>query len=516
MRLFLKLVAAPALTMLGLLLCSQPSPAEVTLPALISDHMLIQRDMPVRIWGRADAQEEVSIQFLGRSVSTRADALGRWRVYLPPALAGGPYDLTVSGKNRIVVRDVLVGDVWIASGQSNMVWPVSRSDNHEKEIGSANYSQIRLFKVNLKVSELALDDVGGSWNLCSPESVAGFSGVGYFFARHLHQKLGVPMAVIQSAWGGTPVEAWTSRPALAADAALISVFADWAKYLEDYPEAYLRFERRTKDWEAESARAQSSGSKPGPKPAPPIGPGHPWTPSGLFNAMIAPLTRYTIRGAIWYQGENNASSHPRAYLYRRLFQTMIQDWRRAWGQGEFPFLFVQLANFGHAGSASPWPVLRESQTQALGLANSGMAVTIDIGNPDDIHPTNKQDVGLRLALAARSIAYGERLLSSGPLFQQVSREGEALRVWFAHARGGLRAKGGQLKGFEIAGPDARFHPAEARIDGETVVVQSGQVGQPAYVRYGWADSPDCNLHNSEGLPASPFRSSEWPESGSRR
>ena len=484
----------------GLAVCAATLFADVRLPALFSDHMLLQGAVPVRVWGKADPGEEVSVRFQGQSVTATADVAGRWEAFLSPLAPGDPSELQVQGKNSITIRDVLVGDVWIASGQSNMVWPVERSDNPEKEIAAAKYPQIRLFKVTLKVSPAPLDDVTGSWMVCTPESVGNFSAAGYFFARHLNRQLKRPVGVIQSAWGGTPAESWTSAPALAADPALVSVFADWAKLMSDYPAAYARYQQQVRELEAKGAGAK--------KPSPPIGPDHQWSPAGLYNAMIAPLTPYAIKGAIWYQGENNAHKQ-RSYVYRRLFQAMIQDWRSAWGQGDFPFLFVQLANFARTGENSEWPELREAQTMALGLNNTGMAVTIDVGNPNDIHPTNKQDVGLRLALAARALAYGEKLVYSGPMFRQVTRDRGSLRVWFDHTGGGLTAKGGPLKGFTIAGKDGKFVPATAVIEKDSVRVSSPEVSDPGAVRYAWADSPECNLYNAEGLPASPFRSDEW-------
>lgn len=487
---------------LVLLLSAAAAFGEVRLPALFSDHMLLQGGAPVRVWGKADPGEQVSVRFQAQNVSTKADALGKWEAFLSPLTPGAAAELTVQGKNSITIRDVLVGDVWIASGQSNMVWPVQRSDNPEMEIAAAKYPQIRLFKVALKVSSTPLDDVTGSWMVCTPETVGDFSGVGYFFARELNQKRKTPVGMIQSAWGGTPAESWTSGRALASDPGLISVYADWEKLLSDYPAAYTRYQQQVNTLEAKGSAA---GAR---KPAPPIGPGHQWTPAGLYNAMIAPLTPYAIKGAIWYQGENNASKR-RSYVYRRLFQTMIQDWREAWGQGDFPFLFVQLANFAKTGERSEWPELREAQTMALNLKNTGMAVTMDVGNPDDIHPTNKQDVGLRLALAARAIAHGEKLEYSGPMYRQATRDGGSLRVWFDHTEGGLSGKGGELKGFTIAGSNGKFVPATAVIEKNSVRVSSAEVSDPVAVRYAWADSPECNLYNGAGLPASPFRSDEW-------
>jgi sialate O-acetylesterase len=476
--------------------------AAVTLPRLLSDHMLLQRDMPVRVWGKANPEETVTVRFRGQSVLAKAGTDGRWEAFLMPLKAGGPSEMTVAGENTITIRDVLVGDVWVGSGQSNMVMSVERSNNAQQEIAAAKFPQIRLFKVTLKVADQPLDDVEGEWTVCSPETVPSFSAAGYFFARDLYQKLRVPMGVIQSAWGGTPAESWTSRGAMEADPALQYVLDNWQKTLANYPQAKARYEQRLQQWE--------KAGKQGRRPNPPPGPGHQYTPGGLYNAMIAPLVPYAIRGVIWYQGENNAN-RAEAYPYRRLFQTLILDWRGKWAEGRFPFLFVQLANYAKTGPTSEWPELRESQTMALNLRDTGMAVIIDIGEAQDIHPKNKQDVGKRLALAARAIAYGEKLVYSGPMFREVTPEGDKLRVWFNHMGTGLKVHGTSLKGFAVAGKDRRFVLAQARLDGNTVVVSSPQVPDPIAVRYAWADNPDCNLYNAEGLPASPFRSDDWPD-----
>ena len=477
---------------LAALLLSAPAAllADVQLPAVISDHMLLQRDTPVRIWGKAEPGEAVSVAFRGQTVRTQADPLGRWFVFFTPSSAGGPFELTVQGNNTIVVRDVLVGEVWIASGQSNMGFTVRQSDSAQQEIAAASFPNIRLFKVALKVAHYPQDDVKGEWAQCAPESVPAFSAVGYFFARHLHQKLNIPVGVIQTAWGGTPAEAWTSVTALAADPALLSVFSDWGKVTEDYADQIARYNLQLKRSE---------------KPRQPNDPAnHQWMPGGLYNAMIAPLTPYAIRGAIWYQGENNAGKK-RSYVYRRLFPAMIQDWRNAWGLGDFPFLFVQLANFGKNVPTSQWPELREAQAMTLQLANTGMAVTIDIGNPSDIHPTNKQDVGRRLALLAQD-------KGSSPRYRQFTREGSTIRIWFDHAGTALKTRaGGPVTGFQIAGADGKYVDAIATIDGATVRVSSPDVPDPRSVRYAWDYSPDANLINAIGLPASLFRTDENDE-----
>ena len=476
--------------------------AEVRLPALFGDHMVMQSGVPVHVWGRADPGETVTVDFLGQQASTIASETGRWEAYMDPAGAGGPHTLEVRGGNRIIIEDIHLGEVWVASGQSNMVWPLRRSRNAEKEIASADYPSIRYFKVELATSDSPQEDVRGQWLAVSPETAAEFSGVAYFFARHLHGKLGVPFGIIQSAWGGTPAEAWTSLPTLSSDALLATMVEEFEAEAE---EATVTYQASLKAWETQVSKAKSQGTDPPRNPPTPraLRPQH--KPGALFNAMVAPLTPYPIRGTIWYQGETNGN-RGQGLLYRRLFRSMIENWRNEWGLGTFPFLFVQLANYGRVPLQSTWPELREAQALALGLARTGMAVTIDIGNPTDIHPRNKQDVGLRLALAARAIAYGERGLQySGPVFRQATREAGAIRLWFDHASDGLEARGGALEGFEVAGANGDFVEAEARIAGNTVVVSSPGVGVPTQARYAWAAEPRGNLFNTAGLPASPFR-----------
>lgn len=487
------------------LLLALPALAEVKLPALIAEHMVVQRDLPVHVWGTSSLEETVSVTFRGETRSANPDQFGRWSLYLPAGAAGGPFELTVHASNTITLKDVLVGDVWIASGQSNMEMAVNGVKNAKTEIATANYPKIRLFRALNRVADHPLEDVAAkTWVTTTSETVDDFSAVAFFFGRELHRKYGVPVGLIESNWGGTPAEAWTSLTSLGADASLMPVFAEWGKMMRDQSTTLLEREKQLKQWEKAVAEAKADG-----KPAP----GRPWSPNldncwqpaGLFNAMIAPLTRFPIRGAIWYQGESNAAPE-RAPLYAHLFQTMIQDWRRAWGQGDFPFLFVQIANF-KTGPEAMWPEVRDAQRRTLSLANTGMAVTIDIGEVNNIHPLNKQDVGLRLALAAEAISYGEKIEYSGPLVRQATVEGNAMRVWFDHA-GGLRASGDAVLGFEVAGAAGKFVEAQARIDGATVVVSAPSVIEPRRVRYGWKDVPECNLFNGENLPASPFRSEE--------
>ncbi|MFB3827964.1 MAG: sialate O-acetylesterase [Bryobacteraceae bacterium] len=437
--------------------------AEVTLPYILADHMVVQRNLPVHVWGKAAPGEHVSVAFRGHRAGAVAGRLGAWSVYLPPGPAGGPFELAVSGSNAITLRDVLVGDVWIASGQSNMEWPLAWAANASAEIAAANHPGIRLVRAMHKVSAYPLDNlVGQMWAPCTPESAKNFSAAGYHFGRLLHERLGVPLGLVQSAWGGTPAEAWTSLPALSADPALAPVFAEW-------PQVQRRFPH--------------------------------WMPGGLYNAMIAPLTKMPIAGVIWYQGEANTSDD-RAPYYGRVFETLIRDWRRAWGLGNFPFLFVQLAGF-RAPEEAMWPEVREAQRRALSLVNTGMAAAIDIGDPASIHPLDKREVGRRLSLAARALVYGENIEYSGPSLRRVTGEPGALRVWFDHAAG-LHAVGGRPRAFEIAGPRGGFVPAEAAVEGETVVLRNPAVPAPSRVRYGWKDDPGCNLYNAAALPAPPF------------
>jgi sialate O-acetylesterase len=377
--------------------------------------------------------------------------------------------------------------------------------NAKAEIAAANYPQIRLYTVKRRVSEYPLEDTPAlTWTAVTPGSVAEFSAVAYFFGRDLYDRNHVPIGLVESSWGGTPAEAWTSMTSLTRDASLMPVFADWGKMMRDQVTTLRERARENSEFEAAVAKAKAEG-KPEPWKPWHQNEDNCWMPSGLFNAMIAPLTRFPIRGAIWYQGESNADQE-RAPLYARLFGTMIQDWRETWGQGDFPFLFVQIANF-KTNSDAGWPEVRDAQRRTLSLVNTGMAVTIDIGEVLNIHPLNKQDVGARLALAARAIADGERTEYSGPMFRAAVRDGSAMRIYFDHAQG-LKAKGSSLTGFEVAGADGKFFEAVAQIDGTTVVVSNSSIAEPVRVRYAWKDAPEASLFNAAGLPASPFQSGQ--------
>jgi len=476
--------------------------ADVTLPSVLASHMVVQRGKPVHVWGTAQMGESVTVSFRGNTRTAVANDIGRWSVSLPSSEAGGPFELVVEGRNRIVLNDILVGDVWIASGQSNMEFTLKEAVNGAAEVAAANHPRMRLFHVKRVVADHPMDDVEASWVACTPEAAANFSAVAIFFARQLQAKLSVPVGLIDSSWGGTPAEAWISLASLSADAALMPVFSEWSRMNSVLSVTRPRRDKQLAEWRDAVARAKADG-KPGPGFPWKANDSGEWAPASLFNAMIAPLTGFPIRGAIWYQGESNASKE-RAPLYKRLFETMIQDWRRAWQQEDLPFFFVQLANY-KTGPDSRWPDLREAQRQTLELRNTGMAVTIDIGTPNGIHPPNKQDVGLRLALAARAIAYGEHIEYSGPAMERASFDGSAVRVSFKHTGKGLVAHGGSLTGFEIAGKDGVFKAAEARIEGNEVVLSNAAIAAPTLVRYAWSDNPQCNLFNADGLPASPFR-----------
>ena len=492
----------------------------MALAPLFTDHAVLQRDKAVPIWGRADPGEKVTVAFAGQSVSTNAGKDGRWMVQLAPLPANSVgADLVVAGRNSVALHDILVGEVWICSGQSNMEFLVHGTNlrllNSDREVAAANHPLIRHFKVAHDVAEAPVETASGSWAVCSPATVGQFTAVGYFFGREISRKLQVPVGLINSSWGGTQIESWMSADTLQSDPAFAEVGRRWRKALEDYPAAMAAYSVARPAWEKARAAAAAGGParlaaflQTNHRPNPPPGPGSPDTPSGLFNGMIQPLIPFAIRGAIWYQGESNA---PRASAYHRLFAAMISSWREKFGQGDFPFFWVQLANFGRPDDPTheTWAYLREAQSQALSLPATGQAVAIDIGDPRDIHPTNKQEVGRRLALIAKALVYGTSVDYSGPVFASAVREGGALRVRFKYAGTGLTAGDRPLESFEVAGADRRFHPASAVIVGDTLRVQSPEVPEPVAVRYAWRNAPDANLYNGAGLPASPFRSDSW-------
>ena len=483
--------------------------AQVTLPRILASHMVIQRNLPVHVWGTATPGESVAVSFRGESRSTHADRLGLWSVFLPPGSAGGPFELKVegaaadasgsnAGPQTIVLNDILVGDVWLASGQSNMEFPMSRALTAAQDLPHADNPRIRLLMVKKRASDYAETDLDTEgWTSSSPETVKNFSAIGWYFARDLERREHVPIGVIDSTWGGTVAESWLRLEAIGEDASLTPLFVSRGKMTDrgSFDAIEEKDEQRQRD------EANAAG-KPIPQFRwhPPLAS---WGPGLLWNGMIAPITPFAIRGVIWYQGESN-SALERAPLYNQIFRALIEDWRREWAIGDFPFLYVQISNF-KSTPAEDWAILREQQRKTLEMRNTAMAVTIDIGNPDDVHPTDKLDVGLRIARAARALTYGEAVEYDGPMFRQATQEGPSIRAWFDHARG-LNAKGGEATGFEVAGSDGKFSPAIAKIDGETIVATSPSIAEPIFIRYGWANSPQCNLFNGEALPASPFTS----------
>lgn len=464
-------VASCAIALVGCVsaLGSQTLLADVRLPKIFGDQMVLQQGMQNTFWGTADAGEQVTVTVGETKAVATAGADGRWMVKIAAPPVGGPYIVNIAGKNSITLKDVLCGEVWICSGQSNMQWPVQRANDGPNEINAANHPKLRLFQVDRRIANSPQTDCDGEWLITSPQTIASFSAVGYFFGRELQKNLDVPVGLVQVAWGGTVAEAWMSREALAGDEAFKPIVDRAAKF---------------------NARQPNQATN-------------------LYHGMLAPVIPLAMRGVIWYQGESNVS---RAEQYAKLFPALIADWRRAWGQGDFPFLFVQLApyRFGPKDPAE-CAELREAQLTTLSsVKNTGMVVTTDIGNVKDIHPRNKQEVGRRLALWALGTTYGKEVAYSGPIYDSFTIEDNKLRLKFKHTAGGLIAKdNGALTQFTIAGEDQKFMPAVATIDGETLIVSSDAVPKPVAVRFAWRDDAEPNLLNKASLPASPFRTDTW-------
>ncbi|PLK42821.1 sialate O-acetylesterase [Emticicia sp. TH156] len=638
------------LSVLLLLTLNVTAFAQLRLARLFSDHLVLQRQKPIPVWGWANPNETVKVTLANQTQSAQADASGKWLVKLNPLEAGGPHQLNVLAQSgNLTVKDILIGEVWLCSGQSNMEWRVMQADNYMNEKNDANYQQIRHFYVDHEVTMTPQTDLKtGEWVVCTPATFGNFTAVGFFFARDLYKKLNIPVGLLHSSWGGSQIEGWISREAMltdnelktyaqklpdnweAADAihdaktrkALLGseeINPDAAyekKYLEEnydiskwlnagsplgqwdwkgvwmfrgngfmarnvnvpadmagkettlglgiqdspneiYVNGQLLFKGILKGnrkiivpantWKAGNNRLTIKfGKMADPswyglgimgsnedlylsagtdkislanewRILPSFADNHEYLHSSnnvgttIFNAMIAPLVPFAIRGALWYQGETNAG---RAYQYRKSFPLMINDWRKQWND-EFSFYFVQLSSYGgyqNSNQGSNWGELREAQTMTLSLPKTGMAVSTDVGNPKDIHPTNKQDVGHRLALNALKFDYGQDLLHSGPMYESVKFEKGKATLSFKYTGKGLTAKDkfGYLKGFEIAGDDKVFYYAKAEIVGNKVVVFHPKGLKPVAVRYAWADAPeDANLFNADGLPASPFRTDDW-------
>ena len=446
--------------------------ADVKLPAIFGDHMVVQRGMKVPVWGTADAGEQVTVKVLGQEKSATADDKGNWRVSLDPIDSAEPVELTVAGKNSVTFKDVLPGEVWLCSGQSNMGFQLSRAANAADALKAAERPKVRLFKVGRAIKDEPQTEMSGKWELCTPEKAKSFSAVAYFFGSELQDTLNVPVGLIESDWGGTRAEAWIPRPTF--DALKLPYEPAWT-------EQWLHPKQDPKAKRPEPARPHEA-------------------PACLYNGMIAPFAGYAMRGAVWYQGETN-TAYPAEY--RRVLASLVTSWRESWGQGDFPLLVVQLPNF--LGPSRDWATLRDAQAKVGSeLPNVGIAVTIDLGDPHNIHPTNKQPVGHRLALIAQKIAYGKDVPFSGPTVKSVQTSGNDIAITFDHVQGGLIAKGGELLGFELAGADGKFVPATAKIDGDRVIVSADGVTSPISVRYAWSNNPKCNLFNGAELPAAPF------------
>ena len=563
----------PFLRILPLLyLClSSTLRADVHMPAIFGDHMVLQQAVKLPVWGKADPGEKITVTIGSRTGSTTADATGKWRMNLEPlAAAVQPMTMTIVGKNTIMFSDVLVGDVWACSGQSNMEYGINSTSRAKKDIPKANRPLLRLFIVSKVPTFAPQEDIKpdtnpqnaliGHWQVCTPEILVGhggwpdsFSAAAYYFGTEIQERTGFPVGLIQCPWGGKPIEAFISLEALKKDPALASYAAQHEKELADSPavkaaaaagkaqyDAQMKawndqygaaFKQAMEEWTKADAAARAAHAPLPPRPKPsvpmpaslPDGNPKPDTATHLFNGMIRPIIPFGIKGVIWYQGEGNAG---RPWDYDKLMTALIGDWRGRWGLGDFPFLFVQLAAFQtpvkEPVQKDGWPVIRDMQLRTLKIPRTGMAVAIDIGEANDIHPHDKLDVGHRLALIARHMAYGENIEFSGPIYDGMKAEGDRIRIHFKHARGlkiGAHpqifddvppvAAPAELPAFSIAGSDKKWVPAKAVIEGESVVVSSEQVKEPVAVRYGWAKNPACHLYNGTNLPASPFRTDDW-------
>ncbi len=560
--LFVRQVMAP---LAFLLLCSGAAAAELRLPGVLSSHMVLQRNRPVPIWGWADPGQAITVTFADQKRDVSADAAGYWRIELDPMPAcADPRDLSIAvqgaggGAPATILTDVLVGDVWLCAGQSNMQWHLAMSAGAKEEIPRCANAQIRLLIVGRKI---ALEPIPGpvanppGWLQCSPGAFQDkFSAVAYYFGKELQREVGIPIGLIQSAIGGTKVQSWTSLRGLEQDPTnsdlqelagiarrlptdlpqaqakyreqvLPKYEAQLAKWRQEVEEPFLR---QVEDWKIAQAKAKKEGGVIPAAPKTPAKPQAPFAPDDdqnqptvLYNGMIAPLIPFAITGTIWYQGETYSGAPE---LYRTRLPSLIRDWRRQWGQGDFPFLYVQLPNFtprttNPVEDKHPWPVLREAQLQTLALPNTGMAVAIDLGEADNIHPSDKMNVGKRLALVARKVVYGHQVVHSGPIFRSMEVADGRATIHFDHIGSGLVIGSapaaipggtpaqplGELRGFAIAGPDGKFVRAHAKIQGDSIQVWDGQVATPVAVRYAWSNNPEANLYNREGLPASPFR-----------
>ncbi|MBN2412482.1 sialate O-acetylesterase [candidate division KSB1 bacterium] len=487
--------------------------ADVRLPAVIGSNMVIQQNTDVPIWGWANAGEKITVKtsWNTTATSTIAGKNGKWLVKLKSPDAGGPHRITIRGKNEIVLQNVLSGEVWFASGQSNMAMMVKDCNDAAAEIQAADYPFIRFFKVNHTYAETPQSDCSGSWVNCTPVTVPDFSAVAYFFGRKIHKELNAPVGLIDASKGGSPAEAWMSKEAIDSEPEFTALYDMWLKWEKEYPDLEKTYNTNLQVWDKEKEQALAA-SKPAPEE--PIMPEavdmiekpH-RRPSALYNAMVAPVIPYAIKGVIWCQGGNNID---RPLQYRKLFLALIKSWREDWGRDNLPFYYVQNPPYRYKMNKNKASLLREAQAMAMALPYTGMAVTTDIGDLDNVHPKNKQDVGKRLALWALAKTYGVKdIVCSGPFFRSQKIENDRIRIFFDFIGSGLIKKGEKLTHFEIAGPDKKFYKAIAVIDDSTIVVRSDNVRTPVAVRFGWSITSMPNLFNKEGLPAAPFRTDNW-------
>lgn len=482
--------------------------AELKLPSIIGDNMVLQRDLENPIWGWANADAPVKVTIAGQTHDTKADAEGKWQVKLAP-MAGSHYALRMvvsSGSEQIVLTNIVVGEVWVCSGQSNMQWNVASADDPDLEIATANYPNIRLISVPQVGTQEVQDDFKGQWDICTPATVGDFSAVGYFFGRQLHQTLGVPIGLIDNAWGGSAAEAWVERGTLEKDGRFADYIAQWEEIEKNFD-----YEKAMADWKVQAEKAKAEGKNPPRPPRDQLRGQH--RPGNLWAGVLSPTIGYGIRGTIWYQGESNAG---RAYQYDDLFGLMITEWRKAWGQGDFPFYWVQLADFRDETNTpgdDEWAELREAQTNTLALPNTGQAVIYDLGEGRDIHPRDKQNVAKRLARIALARDYGTKIAYKSPSFESMEIQGNKAILTFKDVGSTLYTfDTREATGFAVAGEDKVWHNATGTLQGNNkVVVTSDAVEKPVAVRYAWAVNPVANLQSREGLPVVPFRTDDWPQ-----
>lgn len=490
--------------------------AEVKLSAMFTDNMVMQQNAKAAVWGWADAGEEVTVKasWQKKGKTVKADADGNWMVKVKTPKAGGPYELKVVEKNTITLKNILIGEVWLASGQSNMEMRLGDQGSWnngvldwEKELAQADNPNLRLYSVRKITANSPVKDCQGQWQLSSGKSVKDFSAVAYFFAQKLQKELNVPVGIINCCWAGTGVQAWMSEGMLQSDPDFKQILKRYKTNYEDYQKLMVDRSKVIGDWKKACEKAKDDGKEEPKEPR--------WLPpyaTGCYNGMLLPVSKYTLKGFIWYQGEGNIWG---AYLYRKLLSTMIEGWRDMWGTCDMPFYIVQLANFQANSSKEPfqssWAELRDSQLHVTKtVKNTGVAVTIDVGNPANVHPRNKKPVGQRLALWALKKDYKKNIPHSGPIYKSMKVKDDSIILKFDNIEKGLLCKGDSLTSFAIASEDEKFVEANAKIVGKTVVISSDKIKNPIAVRYGWQDSPACNLYNSADLPAGPFRTDSFP------